>query len=208
MIIATKQIKLKKFVDWITWLSFVKIRAQKNNIWELVDSNKNIRSFYLIKSIESMIMKSINAKKFLRDYEIYKIRIIVYKTALTRYNDQKETFKNLIQFIQFIVFTSAAIFIQNVNAHSWDQLRALKQRLTSFDQIREIEIETKHNDLCKRSINQNVEKWLNAWQLNYVEIKKLKIFEFSKNRSMSRDVIIHNTEDCESRVLMIKRSQR
>jgi hypothetical protein len=35
----------------------------------------------------------------------------------------------------------------------------------------------------------------------------MQMLEKSEDKVMSRDVITHNTEDCESRVLMIERSQ-
>ncbi len=41
-----------------------------------------------------------------------------------------------------------------------------------------------------------------------IKFRITSLKSYYQNDHMSRDVIIHNTEDCESRVLMIKRSQR
>jgi hypothetical protein len=43
---------------------------------------------------------------------------------------------------------------------------------------------------------------------NNVNILNVKEYFFSIHRFVSRGVTIYNTEDCESRVLMIKQSQR
>ncbi len=67
------------------------------------------KSDHLMKSIELVLTKSIDRMIFLQVYVLYKARLAIYKADLTRYDQQKEVFHSLIQFIQSTISTSAAV---------------------------------------------------------------------------------------------------
>jgi hypothetical protein len=141
---TTKQIRLNKSIDWVTWLFFVRIRAQNDEIWELIDSNIEIKSISLAKSIESIYQKSDRLKNFnQKTFDFYQSKAMLYKAKLAKYEKQFEAFKKLIQFIQSTIFNSVTILIQDVNAHSQKQLEVLKARLSSSNHAKKIIIETK-----------------------------------------------------------------
>ena len=47
-----KPIKLEKPADWPTWISFVRTRAQIDNIWHLIDPNLEVRPACMTKPPE------------------------------------------------------------------------------------------------------------------------------------------------------------
>ena len=185
MTTAQKNIKFEKSANWIVWLFFVRIRAQVNNIWNFVNLDVKMRPLHLIRSVESMYEETLKIDQFdVNDFELYKTKTIIYKTQLTKYNIQHEIFKRLIIYIQIIIFITAVVFIQKVKTHSWNLLRALKKRFVSFNEYRRLKIEIKYWDLCRGPNNQNIDKWLNSWQLIYFESKKLHVAEMQNNRSI------------------------
>ena len=164
----------------------MRTRAQIDNIWELVNLDVKMRSSHLIKSIESMYEETLKTVEHFDvvDFELYKTRTVIYKAQLAKYNIQHEVFKKFIIYIQNIIFITAAVFIQEVETHSWNLLRILKRRLISFDEYRRLKIEVKYRELCKKSKNQNIDKWLNSWQLIYSKNKKFHVVEMQNNKSI------------------------
>ena len=150
-----------------------------------------MKSFHLIKSIESMYEKTLKIDHFdVNDFELYKTKTIIYKTQLTKYNIQHEIFKRFIIYIQIIIFITVAVFIQKMKIYSWNLLRVLKRRFVSFDEYRRLEIEVKYWNFCKGSNNQNIDKWLNSWQLIYFESKKFHVIEMQNNKSIKNFIFL------------------
>ena len=77
----------------------------------------------------------------------------------------------------------------------WDHLIALKRRLAPSDSARALDIETKYHKLCKGPGKQDIEAWLEEWQLVCSEAISYKIGEAIGNRPL-RDFLmaIHSKE--------------
>lgn len=116
------------------------------------------------------------------------MRKAIHKTKLTRYETQREFFKQLLKHIQSTISTEAAIFIAEEEAHPYNLLRALKLRYAPTDQTKKMKIEAKYRELCRGPANQDVEKWLDAWQQTYTTGKALKVYEMTEERPI-RDFI-------------------
>ena len=177
-----KFIKLEKSVDWSIWIFFVRTRAQTANIWKFINFNFNAKFECLTKSVEPSYIEA--AEFDAKTFEIYKTRSLVYTKALAKYEKQKTAFENIIEFIQQIISSTAAIIIHDVNAHSWNFFRVFKTRLISADNARHFEIKIKYHNLRNGSKNQNIKKWLNTWQLIYIEGRELRIEKTLKVRSI------------------------
>lgn len=54
----------------------------------------------------------------------------------------------MTDYIRETVTAENAIYIRTVNPHSWNQLRALKERLGPTDAARTMAIEVKYRELC------------------------------------------------------------
>lgn len=174
-----KNIKLEKPADWTVWLLFIRTRAQIDNIWDLVDPDIEERPLYLTRPIEPTYEGPLETTKdfSITDFELYKARAVIYKAQLAKYTIQHEAFKGLITYIQSTISAAAAVFIQEVEAHPWNLLKALKRRLAPSDEYRRLEIEVKYRELCKGPGNQDIDKWLDSWQLTYSEGKELHVAE-------------------------------
>ena len=153
-----KNIKLEKPADWTVWLSFVRTRAQIDNIWDLVNPDIEERPPHLTRPIEPTYEGPLDATTDfnITDFELYKARAVVYKAQLAKHTIQHEALKGLITYIQSTIFAATAIFIQEVEAHPWNLLGALKKRLASSDEYRRLEIEVKYRDLCRGPGNQDI----------------------------------------------------
>ena len=77
---------------------------------------------------------------------------------MTKYEKQRETFKQLIKHIQSTISINVVVLIANEFLHSYNLFRALKLRFAFIDQIKKIQIKTKYHELCKKSENQNLKK--------------------------------------------------
>lgn len=78
--------------------------------------------------------------------------------------------------------------IQKIDEHPWNQLRALKQRMTSADNARRYELKVKYHNLRNGSGNQDIEKYLDSWQMIYIEGRELHVKEILDTRPI-RDFI-------------------
>ncbi len=86
------------------------------------------------------------------------------------------------------------------------ELRRLHRRFDhlSARRLHEILHRSEHNEIEFHAIEHLI-KFCHHCQMHE---KSSDRFIFSIRNEVSRDVTTHNTEDCESRVLMIERSQR
>ena len=176
----SKQIRLQKPADWTVWLFFVRMIAEKNDIWKLIDPSFSEKPGNINKPVASEFDDS--GKINLQAYEKYKAKQGIYKTRLNVYKKQNEAFKQLMKHIQSTICAEAAIFLADEKAHPYNLLKTLKLRYAPNDQAKKIQIETKYRTLSMSPGNQDVEKWLNEWQQTYVAGKALKVYEMTEKR--------------------------
>ncbi len=185
-----RKIVLIKSTDWDVWISFVRSRTENSEIWELVNSNLETKSIDLQRSINSSFNVSTRASEIDKDaYDLYKIQSHVYKTSLVEYEREKKVLSKLNSFIRKSLAIQNAMYIQKIDSHLWNVLRALKQRLAFTNTICSLEIERKYHQLCKRSERQEIEKWIENWQTTYADAKTYNVTEISETRSQ-RDFLL------------------
>ena len=93
---VNKQIKLQKPTDWTVWLSFIRMIAENDNVWDLINSELATRSFHLSKPIELAYDEDIEQID-LKQYNRWKTKMGLHKTVMIRYEKQKEIFKQIIK---------------------------------------------------------------------------------------------------------------
>ena len=182
----SKQIRLQKPADWTVWLFFVRMIAQGDDIWNLVDSSLSEKPENIKRSIAFVFDDSGDID--FQQYEKHKAKQGIYKAKLNVYKEQNEAFEQLVKHIQSTICAEAAIFLANEEAHPYNLLRTLKLRYVPDDQAMKIQIETKYRTLCMGSENQDLEKWLDEWQQTYIAGKALKVYEMTEERPI-RDFI-------------------
>ena len=95
--------------------------------------------------------------------------MFIYKKELQEQKKQEEAMDKIISFIYDIVSVLNIIYIQRVEVHSWDLLRALQARLIFSNAARNLELRQQYYRLNKESINcQNVDAWLNEYIKMYM----------------------------------------
>ena len=178
-----KSIRLQKSANWVVWLFFIRIIIENDKIWNLIDFDKKTKSDDLSKSQKSFYEKNeINID--LQVYAVWKARIEIHNKIMTKYERQRKVFKQLIKHIHCTISSDVVVLIANESSHSYNLLRALKLRFAFIDQIKKIQIEMKYHELCKKSENQNLKKWLNEWRKIYITNKTLNVYEIIKKRSI------------------------
>ena len=86
--------------------------------------------------------------------------------------------------IQSTISINFVVLIANEFSHSYNLFWTLKLRFVSTNQNKKIQIKTKYHELCKKSKNQNLNKWLNVWRKTYIIDKTLNVYEMIKKRSI------------------------
>ena len=173
-----------------TWFLFVRTRATNSGIWNLVNPETTPKPLDVLPPIKPVFILPIDPSTYdPAAYEVFKVQTHIYKLWLGEYEKQQKAYADLITFIQETVTVQNATYIQKVDAHPWNLLRALKERLAPSDEARSIEIENKYHKLCKGPGKQDMEIWIEEWQTVYAEGKAYGISEVSGTRPI-RDFIM------------------
>ena len=186
---STKKVVLSKPSDWDAWIYYVRTRATNSRVWSLVNPDLTTRPASLDESEEPGI--DIPADGILPDgtLDLYKLRKEQYKTQLAKFERQQKAFADLITFTQETIAAHNAVFIQKVEPHPWDLLRALKKRFAPSDDARCLDIEQRYHKLKKGPGSQDLEKWLDEWVTVYTQATDYKIGEVSAGRPI-RDFLL------------------
>lgn len=112
--------------------------------------------------------------------ENYKINSLIFRNKLVAYENQQQGIIHLITFIQETITAQNAIYIQYVEPHPWDQLRALQARLAPTDTARLMDIEARYEKLIKGPGEQDMETYLVGWEQTYTQVKERKLYSDKK----------------------------
>jgi hypothetical protein len=133
-----------------------------------------------------------------------------------------------VLFSRFFAFVNqidsrASVISLYASIFSWNLFIELSNdAISTYCTILSNQISSSWIDLIENSFSQTDRHWINWFAVFFFETMNITLFSvldkliivtkisifWSFNLLLSRDVIIRNTKDCESRVLMIKRSQR
>ena len=156
-----KQIQLAKPADWTIWLSFIRMIAENDDVWNLINPDLTKKPKNLSKPQAPAYQGSRGANIDLEAYSQWKAQMRLHRADLAEYEKQKESMKQLIKQIQFSISADAAVLIANESSHPYNLLRALKLRFAPTDQTRKIQIKAKYRELCMGP-TEDIEKWLDA----------------------------------------------
>ena len=94
---STRKIVLGKPSDWDTCISFVRTRAENNNIWKLVNPELTEKPASLSEPVTPTYDQATDDEQFdPKKYEAYKARVQVYKMELAKFDRQQKAFGDLI----------------------------------------------------------------------------------------------------------------
>ena len=178
-----KKITLSKPEDWDTWISFVRIKAETHEVWNLIDPDLPSKPAALSKPVKPAYDPGASAATFDQHaFEFWKAQYQFYKSQLADYTKQTEVFASIVTYIQETITASNAVLIQKTEAHPYNLLVALKQRLAPTDSARSLSLEKRYEKLKKGPGGQNVETWVDEWQQMYINASIHKLAEVSGDR--------------------------
>lgn len=139
----------QRSVDWTVWLSFFRMIAENGNVWDLINPDFENKSEYFIGLRRSPLMRKTLVVLIWNAYAKWKAKMGLHKTVMTRYEKQREIFKQLIKQTQSQFSVDAVVLIANEPSHWCTMLQALKLRFAPSDETKKSQIEAKYHELCK-----------------------------------------------------------
>ena len=153
---AERKVTLSKSQDWDTWISYVRMLATTSQTWTLIDPSLSEKPSYLAEPIEPVMPVQVTNET----YTQYKMLSLKHKQNQIKFEKQQASFKEIIKYIQATVSPENATLIENIEAHPWNLLTALKERIAPSDDARLYSIEKEYRKLCDGPRDQDVEKWI------------------------------------------------
>ena len=184
----TGKIVLKKPADWETWLSFVRIRAQINEIWDRINPELAVRPACLTKPANepTFILPRDEIADFdLPAYRLFKASYRSYKHDLRKYEKQQQAFLDIINFVQETIAFRHAELLVGEESHPWNILRALKKRLAPSDDDVSFEVQAAYHRLCQGP-GIDVELWVREWESTYLKAKRHGLAELTGTGPLMR----------------------
>lgn len=186
---SKRELKLSQSKDWDAWLSVVRAKATGYKIWDLVDPSKSTKP----KGKEEPTKPDLDAMEgdnFTEKHARYKMHLTDYKRELQEQKEQEEAMAKIISFIYDTTSVTNLTYIQKVEIHPWDVLRALQARLAPSDSARSLDLEQQYYRLAKGPSNrQNVDNWLDDYIKMYTQAKEADIAEVTKPKRAYRDFL-------------------
>ena len=188
-----RELKLGSSKDWDAWLSVVRAKATGYSIWSLIDPSTETRPMGKTEPTEPDIEAQAGAD-FNEKLARFKIASSKYKKALQDWKEQKDSMAKIISHIYDTTTVTNLSFIQTVEVHPWNVLRALKARLAPSDSARSLELEQQYNRMTKGPSNrQNIDAWLDDYLKMLTLAKQAKIAEVTDSKRAYRD-FLHSIE--------------
>ncbi|MCJ1264028.1 hypothetical protein MMC22_003899 [Lobaria immixta] len=136
---AQKKIVLSKPEDWDTWISFVRIKATNQGVWNLVDPDFPVKPIALSNPIEPSFDLGNSAATFdQKAFEFYRAQ---HQETITAQN---------------------AVLIQKTETHPYSLLKVLKDQLALSDSAHALSLEKRYEKLKKGLGSQSIEAWVSG----------------------------------------------
>ena len=183
--------KLEKSKDWDAWIAVIKGKAVGHQIWDKIDPTQAIKPQQVQKPQEIEEPDEDAIENDPNAYTKYKLQLTTYKTKLARWKEQHESLSKIVDLIYDTVGVANLTYIQKVEVHPWDLLRALKARLAPSDSARSLELRQTYERLKKGpSSKQNIETWLDDYVQMYFLAKEHGIAEITNTQRAYRDFLM------------------
>lgn len=184
-----RDLKLSSQKDWDAWLAVVRAKATGHKIWHLINPALEAKPLERIEPIRPTL-SAMEGNDFAEQSTRYKIAMSEYKPDLQAYEKEQEAMAKMISHIYDTTTASNLTYIEKVEVHPWDLLRALKARLAPSDSARCLDLEQQYRRLIKGPSNrQNTEFWLDEYLKMYTLGKEYKIAELVDGKRAYRDFL-------------------
>ena len=186
-----REFKLEKSKDWDVWLAVIKGKAVDYQIWGQIDFLLTIKSQQLQEPQKVEESDEGVIDDDLKVYTKYKFQLTAYRIKKIKWKKQHEGLSKMADLIYDTVNIINLTYIQKMEVHFWDLLRALRARLASFDSARSLKFERDYERFRKEFTNkQNVEAWLDDYVQMYTLTKENDIVEIISTRRAYRDFLL------------------
>jgi hypothetical protein len=116
--------------------------------------------------------------------KLYKLRLASYNNEMIEYQIQRRAMIVLIDYIHDTITSDNAIYIRIIESHSWNELRALRERLAPTNATRIMILKARYKKLSIDSESQDMKTYLTEWERVYSEATENKLFEISDNKAL------------------------
>lgn len=163
-------------------------------VWDLINPSKDEKPLHRIEPTKpepAVFPAGASAEDKSEAKEDYKEAKKDYKEDYSRWKHEVESFAKIIEYIYDTVSASNVIFIQDVEVHPWDILRALKARLAPTDSARMLEVERLYKKVSTGpTTKQSYEAWLDDYIQMYSKAKHIGVAEVKDPRRAYRDFLL------------------
>ena len=191
---SSHETKLITSKDWDAWLNVVKGKATSYHIWGLVNPAINTKPAELIEPVEPSIPQlpdTASAEDGLKAVSAYRLLMTKYKTDLAKWEKQQASFTKLLDFMYASVSKANLTYLESVEVHPWDYLRALKAKLAPSDSARSLAVEKEYNRVkAGPGSRQSVEAWVDDWAHTLARAKDDGLAEALDQRRVYRDFLL------------------
>ena len=184
-----RELKLGSFKDWDAWLSVVRAKATGYSIWSLIDPATEPRPVGKLEPTEPDLDGQTGID-FNEKLARYKIASSKYKKELQDWKEQKDSMAKIINHIYDTTTVTNLSFIQTIEVHPWNVLRALKARLSPSDSARSLELEQQYNRMTRGPTSrQSIDAWLDDYLKMLTLAKQARIAEVIDSKRAYRDFL-------------------
>ena len=190
-ILSSRRIILAISANWNIWLSFIRNKAQLNDVWKKINLELINCLSCLLLSVESISYILISSEIFKQKlYNLWKIHDRLYLRALSNYDRQQK----IIDFKHESISTAYSFIIRRESFHLWNILRILKHHLASSNVVMTYELKLKYHKLNKNLENRDVKSWIEKWHETMIDVMKYEVVEMTRSRSIKDFLITVNSK--------------
>lgn len=186
--------KLITSKDWDVWLNVVKSKSTSYHIWSLVNPALNTKPTLLPEPQEPAIPYIPDialAGDISKAVSNYKLQLTKYKTDLARWEKQQSSLTGILDFLYASISNANLIYLESVEVHPWDYLRALKAKMAPWDPARSLAIEKEyHRVRAGPTSRQSAEAWMDEWTQTLARARDDGLAETSDPARVYRDFFL------------------
>ena len=188
------ELKLATSKDWDPWITIVRTRATGFMIWDKINPSLSEKPASLDRPDEPNYIEDLPGEKpeeIVAKRADYRFREKQWQKKEAKWKEQHESFNKIIEFIYSTVTIGNTAYLQKVEAHPWDLLRALKLKLAPSDTARLMDLRRKYSLVKVGPKNrQSIETWLDKWNQIYSLGKEYGVADCKDARTACTDFII------------------
>ena len=172
----------------------VKGKSTSQHIWNLVNPALNTKPAALPESQEPvmpLIPDTSSAEDSSRALSKYKLQVTKYETDLARWENQQASLASILDFLYASISKANLVYLERVEVHPWDYLRALKAKLAPSDLARSFAIEKEyHRVKTGPTSRQSIEAWIDEWTHTLARARNNGLAEASDQKRIYRDFLL------------------